>query len=172
MAIGLGLRGRPRSDAAVVFAADGNYLRFAAFAAAQIAGAARRSGASTSASARRRSAAPAAGLGGLGVRHLPGRHRRRSSPGCGLDPRRTEAAYLRLALPAAFAGEYRRLLYLDADVFVQGGDFAALLDVDIGAASAGRGARQHRSGARRGGGRSSSGGSGSGRRRTSTAGCC
>ena len=51
----------------------------------------------------------------------------------GQDRRRSEAAYLRLALPAAFAGEYRRILYLDADVFVQGGDFAALLEVDIGA---------------------------------------
>ena len=53
--------------------------------------------------------------------------------GLRLDPGRTEVVYLRLALPAAFAGEYRRLLYLDGDIFVQGGDFAALLGVDLGA---------------------------------------
>lgn len=49
-----------------------------------------------------------------------------------LDARRTEAAYLRLALPAAFAADYRRLLYLDSDVFPQGGDWRALLSLDIG----------------------------------------
>jgi len=49
-----------------------------------------------------------------------------------LDRRRTEATYLRLAMPAAFEADYRRVLYLDSDVFVQGGDFAALLDLDLG----------------------------------------
>jgi hypothetical protein len=52
--------------------------------------------------------------------------------GLRLDPGRTEVVYLRLALPAAFAGDYRRLLYYDADVFVQSGDFAALMAVDLG----------------------------------------
>ncbi len=37
--------------------------------------------------------------------------------GLPVDARRTEAVYLRLAPPAAFAGQYRRLLYLDSDVF-------------------------------------------------------
>jgi hypothetical protein len=49
-----------------------------------------------------------------------------------LDPGRTAIVYLRLALPEAFAGAYRRILYYDADVFVQRGDFAAFLDVDLG----------------------------------------
>ncbi len=49
-----------------------------------------------------------------------------------LDARRTEATYLRLALPAAFDGQYRRLLYLDSDVFVQGGDLGALIGLDLG----------------------------------------
>lgn len=47
------------------------------------------------------------------------------------DERRTAAAYLRLALPAALGHRYRRILYLDADVAVQGGDLAALLAVDL-----------------------------------------
>lgn len=49
-----------------------------------------------------------------------------------LDQRRTEATYLRLVLPAAFEADHRRVLYLDSDVFVQGGDFAALLGLDLG----------------------------------------
>ncbi|MFO1107393.1 MAG: glycosyltransferase [Amaricoccus sp.] len=49
-----------------------------------------------------------------------------------LDARRTEAAYLRLALPAALARDYRRLLYLDADIFVQGGNVSALLEAGLG----------------------------------------
>ena len=130
MEIGLACEGDQRSDTAIVFAADGNYLRFAAFAAAQIVALApqRRFDVCLCIPAE---AAPVAGLDGLGARIA-----RIDTGGVfaplGRDSRRTEAAYLRLALPAAFAGAYRRLLYLDADVFVQGGDFAALLDVDIG----------------------------------------
>jgi lipopolysaccharide biosynthesis glycosyltransferase len=52
--------------------------------------------------------------------------------GLRLDPGRTDIVYLRLALPDAFAGEYRQLLYYDADVFVQRGDFSAFLKVDLG----------------------------------------
>ena len=131
MAIGLACDGEQRADAAIVFASDGNYLRYAASrprrSLALAAGAATSTSASAPADAapvrgpRRTSASGSAGstTGGAFAR-------------LGLDPRRTEAAYLRLALPAAFAGAYRRLLYLDADVFVQGGDFGALLGVDIG----------------------------------------
>ena len=86
---------------------------------------------SISASARSTRIPPVPGLAGHGLRHC-----RIDTggilKGLGLDARRTEASYLRLALPAAFAGAYRRLLYLDSDVFVQRGDFGALLDVDIG----------------------------------------
>lgn len=50
-----------------------------------------------------------------------------------LDPGRTTDVYLRIALPIAFAQDYDRILYLDADIFVQGGDVSALLNVDMGA---------------------------------------
>ena len=129
MAVVLEASTPPRSDRAVVFAADGNYLRFASFAAAQIAAlpGGRRFDICLCAP---QEIAPVPGFAEL-------RHCRVDTGGIfaalGLDRRRTEASYLRLALPAAFAGEYRRILYLDADVFVQGGDFAALMDVDIGA---------------------------------------
>ena len=129
MAVVLEASTPPRSDRAVVFAADGNYLRFASFAAAQIAAlpGGRRFDICLCAP---QEIAPMPGFAEL-------RHCRVDTGGIfaalGLDRRRTEASYLRLALPAAFAGEYRRILYLDADVFVQGGDFAALMDVDIGA---------------------------------------
>lgn len=49
-----------------------------------------------------------------------------------LDRRRTEAVYHRLALPQMFAEDYDRLLYLDSDIFVHGGDFSALFDIDLG----------------------------------------
>jgi lipopolysaccharide biosynthesis glycosyltransferase len=52
--------------------------------------------------------------------------------GLRLDRGATSDVYLRLALPAAFASDYDRILYLDADLFVQGGDFEALLDLDLG----------------------------------------
>jgi lipopolysaccharide biosynthesis glycosyltransferase len=52
--------------------------------------------------------------------------------GLNLDRRRTEATYLRLAIPDAFAADYQRILYLDSDVFLQGGNFSALMDLDIG----------------------------------------
>ena len=54
-----------------------------------------------------------------------------SFKGLRLDEGRSHDVYLRIALPAAFATEYDRLLYLDSDIFVQGGDFSALMDVDI-----------------------------------------
>ena len=51
--------------------------------------------------------------------------------GMGRDQRQTVSAYLRLALPDAFADDYDRILYLDSDIFVQGGDLAALLSIDM-----------------------------------------
>ncbi len=62
------------------------------------------------------------------------RSRRRAAP---------RSVYLRLALPAAFAGQYRRLLYYDSDIFVQSGDLAALLGIDLGGNALGGGAGQH-----------------------------
>lgn len=52
--------------------------------------------------------------------------------GLRLDKGKTHDIYLRLALPDSFDGAYDRILYLDADIFVQGGDFSALLDIDMG----------------------------------------
>lgn len=53
--------------------------------------------------------------------------------GLRLDAGRTHDVYLRLALPAAFSNDYDRILYMDSDIFIQGGDFAGLLAVDMGA---------------------------------------
>ncbi|MFA3920104.1 glycosyltransferase family 8 protein [Ruegeria hyattellae] len=51
--------------------------------------------------------------------------------GLRLDPGKSHDVYLRLALPEAFAEEYDRILYLDSDIFIQGGDFGALLKLDF-----------------------------------------
>ena len=48
-----------------------------------------------------------------------------------IGPRHTEAVYHRLALPHAFAKDYKRLLYLDCDLFFHGGDLDALLRQDM-----------------------------------------
>lgn len=119
-----------RFDRAVVFAADGAYLRTAAFAAGQLAALSPGRGFDICL------CGPAMpdeipGLSRLGLRRC------RVTTGAmfdrlGLDPRRSAASYLRYALPEAFAAEYRRLVYLDADVFIQGGDFGALMAVDLG----------------------------------------
>lgn len=117
------------SDKAVVFACDGNYARFALFAAAQIDRLAPGRDFDICLCAME-PPVPAPSLEAARVRHC-----RIDTGGVfgamKLDARRTEASYLRLALPAAFAGTYRRLLYLDADVFIQGGDFSRLLDLDL-----------------------------------------
>ncbi len=118
-----------RFDQAVIFAADGPYARFALHAAAQIA----------TLHPDRDFDICLAGLGmaeippslaGLGVRAIavdPGS----AFDGLRLDPGRTPVVYLRLALPEALSGDYRRLLYLDSDIFVQSGDFSALLRVPL-----------------------------------------
>jgi hypothetical protein len=131
MAVELAAANAQTADTAVAFACDARYLPYAAFAAAQIA--ALNPARSFDICLCSEEALPELpGLARLGLR----RCRIATGgvfDGMGLDGRRTVAAYLRLALPAAFAGAYRRVLYLDADVFVQGGDFAALLAVGIGA---------------------------------------
>jgi lipopolysaccharide biosynthesis glycosyltransferase len=43
------------------------------------------------------------------------------------------APYFRILLPLELQADYRRILYLDADMFVEGGDFSRLLDQDLGA---------------------------------------
>lgn len=119
-----------RSRLAVAFACDDRYLPFALCAADRI----------TALSPRRpfdicicHGEAPVAipaSLGHLGLR-LCRIDAGGAFDGLRLDAGRTPDVYLRLALPRAFGGEYDRVLYLDADVAVQGGCFAALLGVDL-----------------------------------------
>lgn len=47
------------------------------------------------------------------------------------DSRIPLAAYLRILAPDLFADQYRRLLYLDCDMFYQRGDLSTLLDLDM-----------------------------------------
>lgn len=130
MAIRVACDGPAGADKAVIFACDGNYAPFALFAAARI----------DALSPGRDFDIVLASMQPIAVPPGLARHRVRSCrvetggvfAAMRLDARRTEASYLRLALPAAFGGDYRRLLYLDADVFIQGGDFSALLGVDLG----------------------------------------
>lgn len=42
------------------------------------------------------------------------------------------ATYLRILLPGELRSRYRRILYLDADMFVEGGDFNRILQADLG----------------------------------------
>ena len=119
-----------RHTKAILFACDASYAPYALFAAAQIA---RLSPGwdfdicvcSTFA------LDPVPSLEALGVRYC-----RIDTGGAfdamGTDARRSEATYLRLALPGAFEGDYRRVLYLDSDVYIQSGDFSGLLDVPLG----------------------------------------
>jgi hypothetical protein len=130
MAIQLGAATPARSDRAVVFACDGTYARFALLAADQIARAHPGRDFDICLCSDQDLTVPP-GLAHHGIRVV-----RVATEGIfeglRLDPGRTDVVYLRLALPAAFAAEYRRLLYMDADVFVQGGDFAGLLGLDLG----------------------------------------
>lgn len=119
-----------RSDRAVVFACDGRYLPYALVAADRLAAlhpvrdfdiclcALDETLVVPESLARLELRACRIATGGL-------------LSGLRTDARRTEAAYLRLALPDAFRNEYRRLLYLDSDVFPQGGDWQALLGIDL-----------------------------------------
>ncbi|WP_406735748.1 glycosyltransferase family 8 protein [Thioclava sp. GXIMD4215] len=52
--------------------------------------------------------------------------------GLRLDAGKSHDVYLRLALPQALREEYDRILYMDADIYVQSGDFSALMDCDLG----------------------------------------
>jgi lipopolysaccharide biosynthesis glycosyltransferase len=67
--------------------------------------------------------------------HLPIRHCQVEMPeiiqGAPGSDRINTASYLRLFLPTAFASDYDRMLYLDADIFLAGGDLSRLLDVEL-----------------------------------------
>ncbi len=120
-----------RFDRAVVFACDAGYARYALLAADQIARLhPDRDFDICIASSDGWPMVPE-GLRDRGFRRLfietPG-----VFDGLRLDRGRTPVVYLRLALPEALGADYRRLLYLDGDIFVQGGDFSAFLGLDLG----------------------------------------
>lgn len=48
-----------------------------------------------------------------------------------LRDRLSESAYHRLALPKLMRHEYQRILYVDSDVFIHGGDFARLFAMEL-----------------------------------------
>lgn len=120
-----------RHDKAIVFACDANYAPYALFAAVQIAELFTDRDFDICLCAMGEDLPESASLSHHGFRMV-----RIGAEGVftglNLDARRTEAAYLRLALPAAFVDEYRRVLYLDSDVYIRGGDFSALLDLPLG----------------------------------------
>lgn len=131
MATGCTASGPAGSDQAVVFACDARYLPYALFAAARLAALHPTRRFDICLCSLDGDLVVPASLANLGLRVC-----RIDTGGVlsslRLDARRTEAAYLRLALPDAFAADYRRLLYLDSDVFPQGGDWEALLGLDLG----------------------------------------
>jgi len=118
------------ADTAVMLCCDAGYLPFAALAATQIAALHPARSFDICICSDTALKLPEA-LTGAGIRmcHI---ETGGAFAGLRLDARRTESAYLRLTLPQLFEDTYRRILYLDSDVFVQGGDFAALLDTDMG----------------------------------------
>lgn len=129
MSLGLTSDRPARAKKAIVFACDGNYAPYAWFAAERLAALAPARDFDICLAAMQMPA-PVPGLEHLGVRLCRIETGGIFADLC-RDARRTEAAYLRYALPRAFTAEYHRLLYLDADVFPQAGDFSALLDVDL-----------------------------------------
>ena len=126
------MSGQGTPDGAVVFACDAAYAPYALFAAHQIAALAgpaqTRGFAIVMAAAESISVPP--GLAADGIEVVDAAPER--FDGLILDARRSPAVYLRLALPELLVGRFRRILYLDADVFVQGGNFAGLLAADLG----------------------------------------
>ncbi len=116
-----------RNRRAVVFCCDDNYLPYAAFAAMQVAALAPERDFDIVICADTPLDLPP----DLGLRHCVidavGMF-----DGFGLDARRTVSTYLRLAVPEALSKEYERILYLDSDIYLRGGDFGALLKLDLG----------------------------------------
>ena len=119
------------SDTAIVFAGDGFYARAAMQVAQQIDALNPDRRFDICIVANDMPEAPPDSLSHLNLRRCAIRTHGLFD-GLRLDPGRTEIVYLRLALPQAFQGEYRRILYLDSDIFVQAAGFDALLTLDLG----------------------------------------
>ena len=116
---------------AVMFCCDDNYLPFALFALAQIAALSPQRNFDLCLANSEKMLTVPDSLSSLDIRVV-------QVPvgamfdGLRLDPGRTPDIYLRLALPDAFGEEYDRILYMDSDIMVKGGDFGALLSIDMG----------------------------------------
>jgi hypothetical protein len=121
-----------RARTAVAFCCDAGYAPFACFAARQIADLHPERSFDICLCHSEDDAPPVADDRTGGGLRLCRIETARVLRGLSLDRRRTASTYLRLLLPAAFDGEYERVLYLDSDIFVQGGNFRALLEVDMG----------------------------------------
>ena len=118
----------PRSDVAVIIACDARYLPYAAVPALQLAAQPAR-GFDVLIGSPQRVELPqslaSAGIASFGAvdPDLAG-----SLPG---DARRSLATYMDVFAARAMAGVYRRILVLDADVVIDGGDPARLMSADM-----------------------------------------
>ena len=131
MAITLEASAPARGDRAVVFACDEGYAPYALMAAERIAALHPDRDFDICLCSDGPLAVPAS-LAHLGVRVCRVSDRTGRSPGCGSTPGGPRWSTCGWRCRAAFAGEYARLLYYDADIVVQVGDFAALMGVDLG----------------------------------------
>lgn len=114
---------------AIVFCADANYLPFAAHAAAQIAALHPLRDFDICIADATEVTLPES-LAPLGLRRIT------LAPGdifdrFDRDARRNQSTYFRLLLPDLLGDDYRSILYLDADIHVENGDFSALLRTNL-----------------------------------------
>ena len=130
MAIALTASRPPRAKHAAVFCVDENYFPFACFAAEQLHRKSGKDDLDIVICAPAGCAVPET-LGHINAR-LCELETGDQFSGLYLDARRTESVYHRLALPVAMEKDYDRILYLDADIFIHGGDFITLFDVPLG----------------------------------------
>ncbi|WP_424832106.1 glycosyltransferase family 8 protein [Ruegeria sp.] len=128
--LGFSASGPARNRKAIMFCCDQNYLVFAAHAASQIADLHPQRDFDICICFDKRPVSVPDTLDHLNIRLC---HVKTGDlfKGLRLDRGKSHDVYLRLALPLAFADDYDRILYLDSDIFIQGGDFSSLMDVDF-----------------------------------------
>ena len=120
---------QPALRKAIAFTCDQNYQPFALFAASQIAALHPHRDFDILICDDTAPTLPP-GLDWLGVRAV-GLDTEGVFEGFIGEARHALSTYYRLLLPGRLASQYDRILYLDADIFVQGGDFSALLEADL-----------------------------------------
>ncbi|WP_406871059.1 glycosyltransferase family 8 protein [Thioclava sp. 'Guangxiensis'] len=116
---------------AIIFCCDNGYLPYAALAAEQILNSTPTHDFDICIAFNERPVTIPESLAHLGIRLLKvdiGT----MFEGLRLDAGKSHDVYLRLALPQALADDYDRILYMDSDIYVQGGDFSALMATDLG----------------------------------------